>query len=277
VPFIPDIELKFVDIIIPQRGEKKHLLSLSQKNVQQHKLDKVKQLEKLNPEQRQTRIMKTLQNDLHLKELPVHIECFDNSNIQGTNPVSACVVFKMAKPSKKDYRHFNIKSVQGPDDFQSMYETVYRRYSRLLEESQPLPQLIVIDGGKGQLHSATDALKELDLYGKISIIGIAKRLEEIYYPEDSIPLYLDKNSESLKLIQQLRDEAHRFGISFHRNKRSKQQVASELDSIKGIGQIIKEILLQKYKSVKRIKEAPELELAELIGGKKAKLIKVALR
>jgi len=276
VPFIPDIELSAVEFIVPQRGEKKQLLTLSEKNVQQYKLDKIKQADKLNPEQRQTRIMKTLQNDLHLKELPIHVECFDNSNIQGTNPVSACVVFKMAKPVKKDYRHFNIKTVTGPDDFQSMYETVSRRYSRLLEESQSLPQLIVIDGGKGQLHAATDALKALNLYGKISIIGIAKRLEEIYFPDDSIPLYLDKNSESLKLIQQLRDEAHRFGITFHRNKRSKQQVVSELDSIKGIGPKIKEILLQKYKSVKRIKEVPESEISELIGEKKASLVKKGL-
>ena len=277
VPFIPDIELKAVDFVVPRRGEKKQLLILSEKNVQQYKLDQIKQSEKLNPEQRQTRIMKTLQNDLHLKDLPIHIECFDNSNIQGTNPVSACVVFKMAKPAKKDYRHFNIKTVTGPDDFQSMYETVSRRYQRLLDESQSLPQLIVIDGGKGQLHAATDALKELNLYGKISIIGIAKRLEEIYFPEDSIPLYLDKNSESLKLIQQLRDEAHRFGITFHRNKRSKQQVISELDAIKGIGAALKEKLLQKYKSVKRIREVPESEIAELIGEKKAALMKSALK
>jgi len=277
VPFIPDIEMNEVDFVVPQRGDKKKLLELSEKNAQQYKLDQLKQAEKLNPAQRQTRILKTLQNDLHLKELPVHIECFDNSNIQGTNPVSACVVFKMAKPAKKEYRHFNIKTVTGPDDFQSMYETVSRRYQRLVDESQSLPQLIVIDGGKGQLHAATDALKELNLYGKISIVGIAKRLEEIYFPEDSIPLYLDKNSESLKLIQQLRDEAHRFGITFHRNKRSKQQVVSELDAIKGIGQVMKEKLLQKYKSVKRLREAPESEIAALIGEKKAALIKAALQ
>ena len=277
VPFVPDIEMKDIEFVVPQRGEKKQLLILSEKNVQQYKLDQIKQSEKLNPEQRQTRIMKTLQNDLHLKELPIHIECFDNSNIQGTNPVSACVVFMMAKPAKKEYRHFSIKTVIGPDDFQSMYETVSRRYSRMLDESQPLPQLIVVDGGKGQLHAATVALKELNLYGKISIVGIAKRLEEIYYPEDSIPLYLDKNSESLKLIQQLRDEAHRFGITFHRNKRSKQQVISELDNIKGIGKTIKETLLLKYKSVKRIKEISESEIAELIGAKKASLIIAALK
>ena len=276
VPFIPDIKLRGVEFVVPLRGDKKKLLDLSEKNAQQYKLDQLKQTEKLNPAQRHIRVLKTLQNDLHLKELPVHIECFDNSNIQGSDPVSACVVFKMAKPAKSDYRHFNIKTVTGPDDFQSMYETVSRRYARLLEESQSLPQLIVIDGGKGQLHAAADALKELSLYGKISIIGIAKRLEEIYFPDDPIPLYLDKNSESLKLIQQLRDEAHRFGISFHRDKRSRRQVVSELDSVKGIGQGLKEKLLQKYKSVKRIKEIPEAEIAELIGEKKAALIKAAL-
>lgn len=277
VPFMPDIELKNVEFVIPLRGDKKKLLTLSEKNAEQYKIDQLKQAEKLNPAQRYTRILKTLQHDLHLKELPVHIECFDNSNIQGTNPVSACVVFKMAKPSKKDYRHFNIKTVTGPDDFQSMFETVSRRYRRLLDEEQTFPQLIIIDGGKGQLHAATDALKALDLYGKISIIGIAKRLEEIYFPEDSIPLYLDKNSESLKLIQQLRDEAHRFGITFHRNKRSKQQVVSKLDAIKGVGPAAKEILLKKYKSVKRIQETPESEIAELIGKTKAKLLKEGLK
>ena len=277
VPFIPDIELKGVEFVVPQRGDKKNLLTLSEKNAEQYKLDQLKQVEALNPAQRQTRILKTLQNDLHLKELPVHIECFDNSNIQGTNPVSACIVFKMAKPAKKEYRHFNIKTVTGPDDFRSMHETVSRRYRRLSDESQPLPQLIVIDGGKGQLHAATDALKDLNLYGTISIIGIAKRLEEIYFPEDPIPLYLNKNSESLKLIQHMRDEAHRFGITFHRNKRSGQQVVSELDNIKGIGPVMKERLLKKYKSVKRIKEVAESEIAELIGERKAALVKSALQ
>jgi excinuclease ABC subunit C len=272
VPFMPDIAISSVVFTIPQRGDKKKLLLLSEKNAQQCKIDQQKQMEKLNPTQRTTRILKTLQNDLHLKEVPIHIECFDNSNIQGTNPVSACVVFKLAKPAKREYRHFNIKTVTGPDDFQSMHETVFRRYRRLLDEEQSIPQLIVIDGGKGQLHAAVDALKDLDLYGKISIIGIAKRLEEIYFPEDSIPLYLDKNSESLQLIQQLRDEAHRFGITFHRNKRSKQQIESELDKIKGIGKGIKEKLLQKYKSVKRIKEAPVDEIAELIGKNRAKML-----
>ncbi|GAP72362.1 excinuclease ABC subunit C [Candidatus Symbiothrix dinenymphae] len=272
VPFLPDIELQGISFIVPQRGDKKQLLALSEKNVRQYKLDQLKQAEKLNPEQRSTRILKTMQNDLHLPHLPLHIECFDNSNIQGTNPVSSCVVFKNAKPAKKDYRHFNIKTVVGPDDFASMYETVHRRYSRLTEEGEPLPQLIVIDGGKGQLHAATDALKDLNLYGSIGIIGIAKRLEEIYFPEDSIPLYLDKNSETLKLIQQLRDEAHRFGITFHRQKRSKQQIESELDTIKGIGPIAKEKLLQKYKSVTRIKAAPKEEIAVLIGQSKADVL-----
>lgn len=277
VPFLPDIKINDIDFVVPQRGEKKKLLTLSEKNAQQYKIDQLKQAENLNPAQRSTRILKTLQNDLHLKEMPNHIECFDNSNIQGTNPVSSCVVFKMAKPSKRDYRHFNIKTVTGPDDFQSMYETVSRRYRRLLDDEQELPQLIVVDGGKGQLHAATDALKDLNLYGQIPIIGIAKRLEEIYFPEDSIPLYLDKNSESLKLIQQLRDEAHRFGITFHRNKRSKQQIESELDTVKGIGPMIKEKLLKKYKSVARIKEAQESEIAELIGTKKAEALVKGLK
>ncbi len=277
VPFLPDIDLKGIDFFVPQRGDKKKLLELSQKNARQYRVDQQKQIEKLNPEHRSVRILKTLQKDLHLKDLPVHIECFDNSNIQGTNPVSACVVFKKAKPSKKDYRHFNIKTVIGPDDFSSMYETVFRRYKRLTEEVQPYPQLVVIDGGKGQLHAATDALKDLGLYGQIPIVGIAKRLEEVYFPNDSIPLFLDKDSESLKLIQQLRDEAHRFGITFHRNKRSKQQVVSELDTIKGIGESVKEKLLNKYKSIKKIKEAPKEEIIELIGKYRANLLLKGLK
>ncbi|MDH8701528.1 excinuclease ABC subunit C [Dysgonomonadaceae bacterium PH5-43] len=271
VPFMPNLGLNSVNILVPQRGDKKKLLDLSLKNVKQYKVDQLKREEKLNPEQRSIRILKTLQADLHLKELPIHIECFDNSNIQGTNPVSACVVFKKAKPSKKDYRHFNIKTVVGPDDFKSMYETVFRRYKRLLEENQSLPQLIVIDGGKGQLHSAIDALNDLGLTS-ISIISIAERLEEIYFPNDSVPLYLDKNSESLKLIQHLRDEAHRFGITFHRNKRSKQQVASELDNIKGVGPAIRDKLLKNFKSIKRIKEASFDDIVSVVGESKAKII-----
>lgn len=272
VPFYPDLILQDTEFTIPQRGDKLKLLNLSIQNVKQYKVDKLKKAESLNPEQRSIRVVKGIQNDLHLKELPTHIECFDNSNIQGTNPVSACVVFKMAKPSKQDYRHFIVKTVEGPDDFSTMKEVVYRRYHRLKEENAPLPQLIIIDGGKGQLSAACESLKELELYGKIAIVGIAKRLEEIYYPEDSIPLYLDKNSETLRVIQHLRDEAHRFGITFHRNRRSKGQIVSELDSIKGIGEETKKVLLKHFKSIKRIKSASLEEIEENVGKHKAKLI-----
>lgn len=273
VPFYPDLKLEDVEFVIPQRGDKKKLLFLSTQNVRQYKLDKLKKAESLNPEQRSVRILKEIQKDLNLKELPTHIECFDNSNIQGTNPVSACVVFKMGKPSKKDYRHFNVKTVEGPDDFSTMREVVYRRYRRLLEEEDPLPQLIVIDGGKGQLSAACESLKALGVYGRVAIVGIAKRLEEIYYPEDSIPLYLDKNSESLKVLQHLRDEAHRFGITFHRNQRSKTQIKSELDNIKGIGDETKRQLLREFKSIKRIKLAEDSELEKVVGKHKTMLIR----
>lgn len=272
VPFIPDLKLPDVEFTIPQRGEKRKLLSLSEKNVKQYKIDKLKKAEMLNPEQRATRILKGVQNDLRLKEIPWHIECFDNSNIQGTNPVAACVVFKKAKPSKKDYRHYNVKTVVGPDDFASMREIIERRYSRLLNEGAPLPQLIVIDGGKGQLHAAVESLQKIGLYGKIAIIGIAKRLEEIYFPEDPVPLYIDKSSETLKLIQQARDEAHRFGITFHRQKRSKSQTTSELDQVKGIGPETKKRLLIYFKSIKRIKEATKEELISVIGKSKGEII-----
>jgi excinuclease ABC subunit C len=273
VPFVPDIEPSGnFQFTIPQKGDKKKLLELSEQNVKQYKLDKLKQAEKLNPEQRTTRILTTMQKDLHMNILPMHIECFDNSNIQGTNPVAACVVFKKAKASKKDYRHFHIKTVEGPNDFASMQEVVGRRYTRLLEENQELPQLIIIDGGKGQLSAATEIIKNLGLADRITIIGLAKRLEEIFFPNDPIPLILDKNSETLRIIQQLRDEAHRFGITFHRQLRSKKQIASELDDIKGIGEKTKTILLRKYKSVKRMKEALEEELKELIGEAKATLL-----
>jgi excinuclease ABC subunit C len=273
VPFFPNIELPGKAIFfIPQKGNKKKLLDLSEQNVKQYKIDKLKHAEKLNPEQRTTRILSNIQKDLQMNVLPIHIECFDNSNIQGTTPVAACVVFKKAKPSKKDYRYFHIKTVEGANDFASMIEVVTRRYTRLVEEKQELPQLIIIDGGKGQLSVATEVLSNLGLLGKITIIGLAKRLEEIYFPGDSVPLILDKTSETLKVIQHLRDEAHRFGITFHRHLRSKKQVVSKLDTIKGIGEKTKTLLLQQYKSVKRIREVPFDELKKLIGETKEKLI-----
>ena len=273
VPFIPEgVFPEGISFTVPQRGDKRKVLELSLQNAKQYKVDKLKRSEKFNPEQRTTRLLTTIQKDLHLPALPMQIECFDNSNIQGTNPVAACVVFKKGKPSKKDYRHFHIKTVVGPDDFASMREIVTRRYTRLLEEEAPLPQLIIIDGGKGQLNVATEVLRELNLLGKITIVGLAKRLEEIFYPGDPFPLVLDKTSETLKVIQHLRDEAHRFGITFHRQMRSKGQIVSELDAIKGIGEKTKEALLKKYKSVKRIREAPPAELEELIGKKKAALV-----
>jgi excinuclease ABC subunit C len=264
IPFeveIPDTGIKFT---IPKLGEKKKLLELSQKNVAYFKRDKLDQYEKLNPGLRTDRLLAQMMKDLRLNQLPVHIECFDNSNFQGKFPVSAIVVFKNAKPSKKDYRHFNVKTVEGPDDFATMEEAVLRRYRRLLDEEQSLPQLIVIDGGKGQLSSAIKSLKILGIEKQVTIIGIAKRLEEIYYPGDQYPLYLDKKSETLKIIQQLRDEAHRFGITFHRKKRSIATLASELESIPGIGKTSAEKLLRHFKSVKKIKEANKEALLEIL-------------
>ncbi len=217
-----------------------------------------------------------MRTDFRLSELPRHIECFDNSNIQGTNPVASCVVFKDAKPSKKDYRHFNIRTVEGPDDFASMKEVLTRRYSRLVNEGQPLPQLIVVDGGKGQLSAAVEALDDMGLRGTIAVVGIAKRLEEIYFPGDSIPLYIDKNSESLRVVQQLRDEAHRFGITHHRNRRSKCQAVSELDSIKGVGEKTRPALLSRFRSVKRLREADLDAIAEVVGPAKASVVYAAL-
>lgn len=276
VPFEPEVTFERLIITVPERGDKRKLLEISLQNARQYKLDKLKQAEKLNPEQRATRVLTRLQKDFRLRELPIHIECFDNSNIQGTNPVASCVVFKMAKPSKKDYRHFDIKTVVGPDDFASMREIIYRRYHRLVEEEQPLPQLIVVDGGKGQLSAAVSSLDELGLRGKIAIVGIAKRLEEIYFPGDTAPLYIDKNSESLRLIQHLRDEAHRFGITHHRNKRSKGQVVSALDAIKGVGAQTRDALLRHFKSLKRIREASLDEIATVVGKSKAQKVKDAL-
>lgn len=271
LPFLPDTNLPDVQFHVPQRGDKKRLLELSEKNAVYFMNEKLRQAKKTNP-QTHLRILEKLKTDLSLSALPVHIECFDNSNMQGTNAVSACVVFKNGKPSKKEYRHFNIKTVEGPNDFASMEEAVYRRYKRMLEEKMPLPQLIIIDGGKGQLSSALAALKQLNLSEKIKIIGIAKRLEEIFFPGESIPLYIDKRSESLKLIQYLRNEAHRFGIKHYRSKHSKQLVVSELDLIKGIGEKSKQALLQKFKSITRLKKAEKKEIAAVIGIKKTEIL-----
>ena len=272
VPFEPDVLLPGIISTIPKIGDKKKLLELSLRNAKFFKMERKKLMEEDTTDSRSIRIMETLKKDLRLSELPVHIECFDNSNIQGTNPVSSCVVFRNARPSKKDYRHFNVKTVEGPDDFATMEEVVFRRYRRLLDEDEPLPQLIIIDGGKGQLSSAVHSLDLLGLTGKIAIIGIAKRLEEIYFPGDTTPIYLDKRSESLKLIQQLRDEAHRFGITFHRKKRSQTMINTELHNIKGIGQQTIEKLLQKFQSVERIKKTSADELEKLVGKQKAELV-----
>ncbi|NCA79987.1 MAG: excinuclease ABC subunit UvrC [Sphingobacteriia bacterium] len=272
VPFELDNVLNNVRFIVPKRGDKHSLLQLSQRNAKYFRLEKEKQMVLKNPKIREERILNTIKNDLQLTELPVLIECFDNSNLQGTFPVAACVVFKNARPLKKEYRHYNVKSVQGPNDFASMEEIVFRRYSRLLNEGGELPQLIVIDGGKGQLSSAVAALEKLNLRGKISVIGIAKRLEEIYFPGDSVPIYINKNSETLKIIQQLRDEAHRFGITFHRQKRSKSFISSELNSIPGIGEKTVQKLLADFKSVKNIRELDEEKLAASVGKSKAKFV-----
>jgi excinuclease ABC subunit C len=256
----------------PKIGDKQKLVALCYRNAMHLQKDRIRKNEEIRHRLDNRRVLEQMQKDLHLKEKPRHIECFDNSNIQGTNPVAACVVFKNAKPSKKDYRLFNIKTVSGPDDFASMEEVVYRRYKRLLNEGQDLPQLIVIDGGKGQLSSALKSLEKLKLEKTIAIIGIAKRLEEIYFPHDSIPLYLDKRSESLKIIQQLRNEAHRFGINHHRNRRSKDSLGTSLDTISGIGPTTINTLISHFGSVKRVMEASQKELEKLVGKSKAKLI-----
>jgi excinuclease ABC subunit C len=261
-----------VKVTVPQLGDKKQILELSIRNAKYYRMDQLKQIQIVDPERHTNRIMAQMKKDLHLSVEPRHIECFDNSNIQGTNPVSACVVFKDGKPSKKDYRHFNIKTVEGPNDFASMEEVVYRRYKRLLDENESLPQLIIIDGGKGQLSSALKSLDDLGLRGKIAIIGIAKRLEELFYPDDPIPLYLDKKSETLKVIQQLRNEAHRFGITHHRDKRSKSALQTSLETIRGIGEKTMIALIKHFKSVKRMSQATEKELSEVVGVAKAKKI-----
>jgi excinuclease ABC subunit C len=259
-------------VSIPKLGDKKRILEMSERNAKFFRQERFNQIRIIDPDRHTNRIMEQMKKDLRLSSEPRYVECFDNSNIQGTHPVAACVVFRDGKPAKKEYRHYNIKTVVGPDDFASMEEVVFRRYKRLLEEEIPLPQLIVIDGGKGQLSSALKSLDMLGLRGKIAIIGIAKRLEEIYFPEDPIPLYLDKKSESLKIIQQLRNEAHRFGITLHRNKRSKSAISSELEGIGGVGEKTAKELLKRFKSVKRIKEATMENLKEVVGDSKAKKI-----
>lgn len=276
VPFDPEIEVPGLSFTVPQRGDKLKLLELCERNVRYFMLDKQKQEKLTDPEGSTTRTLEQLKQDLRLSELPRHIECFDNSNTQGTDPVSACVVFKDAKPSKKDYRHFNIRTVEGPDDFASMTEAVERRYSRLLTEGEPLPQLIVIDGGKGQLSAALEALDRLGLRGKIAIIGIAKKLEEIYFPGDPYPLHIDKRSSSLKVIQHMRNEAHRFGITHHRGKRSKRIVRTGLEEIPGIGPGTAQKLLKRFGSIKGIREAMPEDVVAEAGAKKAELVLKAL-
>ena len=261
---------------VPQQGDKRKLVEMSLRNAKYFRMERFKQIKIVDPDRHVKRIMEQMKKDLRLPKAPYHIECFDNSNIQGTHPVAACVVFKDGKPSKKEYRHYNIKTVSGPDDFASMEEVVFRRYKRLQEEASSLPQLIVIDGGKGQLSSAVKSLELLGLRGKIAILGIAKRLEEIYFPDDSIPLYLDKKSETLKILQRARDEAHRFGISFHRNKRSQTSLTSELDQIPGIGPATRDQLLTHFKSLKRIKQGTEKEMIALLGPQKGQKIFQAL-
>ena len=272
VPFKPDIMLDKVKYIIPEIGDKRKLLDLALRNAIYYKLEQKKKNSEKTSESRTGKNLERVMKDMHMPNMPVHIECFDNSNIMGNNPVAACVVFRNGKPSKKDYRHFNIKTVEGPDDFSSMEEVVYRRYKRMLDEEQKLPQLIIIDGGKGQLSSAMKSIEILNLREKITLIGIAKKLEEIYFPGDSIPIYLDKNSYTLKLIQQVRNEAHRFGINFHRDKRSSEMTRSTLDEIKGIGPKTKDILLKNFGSVEKIINSSEEELKNVIGSQKAAIL-----
>ena len=269
VNILPDVEFTGLSFNIPQRGDKKHLLQIALKNATQHRDERLRMMEKLNPEQRTTRTLTTMQRDLRMTTLPRHVECFDNSNIGGTSAVASCVVFRNAKPAKKEYRHYNIKTVEGADDFATMREVVTRRYSRLIQEGEELPQLLIVDGGKGQVSATLEALEGIGLRGQMTVVGIAKRLNEVYFPGDSVPLYIDKNSETLHVIQRLRDEAHRFAITFHRKQRSKSQIQSVLDDVPGIGPKTRTLLLKHFKSVKRIKEASEQELAALIGPAKA--------
>jgi excinuclease ABC subunit C len=272
VPFMLDYTIEGVTFTVPKIGDKKKLLELSERNVKYYQLEKEKQKELVDPEHRSNRILNRMMNDLRMTELPLHIECFDNSNIQGDYPVAAMVCFKNTKPDKSEYRHFNIKTVEGPNDFASMEEIIFRRYKRLLDENSPLPQLIIIDCGKGQLSAALKSLEKLGLHGKITIIGIAKKLEEIYYPNDSLPMYLDKKSETLRIIQQMRDEAHRFGITHHRRKREKGSIKAVLTEIDGIGFSTNQVLLRKFKSVKNIQLATVEELQAVIGKAKAMIV-----
>jgi len=272
LPFLVDFNIPGIIFTVPKIGDKKKLLELSERNVKYYQLEREKQKELVDPEHKSRRILDTMMKDLRMTELPAHIECFDNSNIQGDSPVAAMVCFKNARPDKSEYRHFNIKTVEGPNDFASMEEIIFRRYKRLMDEKKPLPQLIIVDGGKGQLSAALKSLHAIGLAGKMTIIGIAKKLEEIYYPNDSLPMYLDKKSETLRIIQQMRDEAHRFGITHHRRRREKAAMSPQLMEIAGIGPNINQKLLWKFKSVKNIKLASLEDLQAVIGKAKGKLV-----
>ncbi len=272
VPFEPDVNFDETEVVVPQRGDKKRLLDIGMRNINRYRLDREKEVEALDPQAGVKRLMERMKTDFRLSTYPTHIECFDNSNIQGTNPVASCVVFRNGKPSRKEYRHFNIQTVVGADDFASMKEVLHRRYTRLMAEGEELPQLVVVDGGKGQLNAAVEAFEEMGIRGIVALAGIAKRLEEIYFPGDQIPLYIDKKSESLRVVQALRDEAHRFGITHHRNRRSKGQLRSELDSIKGIGPATSRALMARFKSVKRLKEAGWEDVQACVGRAKAAIL-----
>lgn len=276
VPFEPDVEFEGVKFIVPKRGEKRRALEVGIKNATQYMKDREKEAALLNPDRATDKLMERMKSDFRLNSEPRHIECFDNSNIQGTNPVSSCVVFRNGKPAKRDYRHFNIKTVVGANDFASMKEVLHRRYTRMMAEGQPLPQMVVVDGGKGQLSAAVEAFDEMGIRGDVALVGIAKRLEEIYFPGDTLPLYLDKKSPSLRVIQALRDEAHRFGITHHRNRRSKSQTLSRLDGIKGIGPATAAKLMKHFKSLKKVKEADPSEIESIIGKAKTKTLLEAL-
>lgn len=277
VPFMPDIKLNRVKYVVPRRGDRHKLLELANRNAVFFRIEREKKASEKSRENRTEKNLEKMKKDLHMPALPVHIECFDNSNIQGQSAVAACVVFRNGKPRNREYRHFNIRTVTGPDDFASMEEVIYRRYRRMLDENNPLPQLVVIDGGKGQLSSAVRSLEKLGIRGRLTVVGIAKKLEEIYFPGDSVPLYLDKNSITLKIIQQIRNEAHRFGIKFHRGKRSSGMKRSLLDDIPGIGEKTKELLLKKFGSVRKLSETSTEELEKVVGTKKASILAAALK